>query len=112
MIAEYYAASSAADEAMYFRTLLQELGYADVPTPLMCDNRSAVTILGTPVVNDKSRYASINAHYVRERVALEELKIVSVSTDVMLADCMTKALTPDKHAIACKMLGVGNGGVA
>jgi hypothetical protein len=112
MIAEYYAASSAADEAMYFRTLLQELGYADVPTPLMCDNRSAVTILGTPVVNDKSRYAAINAHYVRERVALEELKIVSVSTDVMLADCMTKALTPDKHANACKMLGVGNGGVA
>jgi hypothetical protein len=109
MIAEYYAASSAADEAVYFRTLLQELGYPDVPTPLMCDNRSAVNILGTPVVNDKSRYAAINAHYVRERVTLEEVKIVSVSTDEMLADCMTKALTPDKHMAACKLLAVVKG---
>jgi hypothetical protein len=58
----------------------------------MYDNESAVTALGTPVVNDKSRYAAINAHHVHERVALEEFKIVSVSTDVMLADCMTKAL--------------------
>jgi transposase InsO family protein len=109
MIAEYYAASSAADEAVYFRTLLHELGYADVPTPLMCDNQSAVNILGTPVVNDKSRYAAINAHFVRERAALEEIKIVYVPTGEMLADCMTKALTPDKHVTACKLLGVAKG---
>jgi hypothetical protein len=106
MIAEYYAASGAADEAVYFRTLIQELGYPDVPAPLMCDNESAINILGTPVINDKSRYAATSAHYVRERVALEEIKIVYVPTDEMLADCMTKALTPDKHAAACKLLGV------
>jgi hypothetical protein len=109
MIAEYYAASSAADEAVYFRTLLQELSYPDDPTPLMCDNRSAVHILGTPVVNDKSRYAAINAHYVRERVTLEEIKIVPVPTHEMLADCMTKALTPDKHLASCKLLAVAKG---
>jgi hypothetical protein len=58
----------------------------------MCDNGSAVTALGTPFVNDMSRYAAINAHHVREQVGLEEFKIISVSADVMLADCMTKAL--------------------
>jgi hypothetical protein len=46
---------------------------------------------------------------VRERVTLEEVKIVSVSTDEMLADCMTKALTPDKHMAACKLLAVVKG---
>jgi hypothetical protein len=75
----------------------------------MCDNQRAVNILGTPVVNDKSRYAAINAHFVRERAALEEIKIVYVPTDEMLADCMTKALTPDKHVTACKLLGVAKG---
>jgi Reverse transcriptase (RNA-dependent DNA polymerase) len=109
MIAEYYAASSAADEAVYFRYLLAEMGYNLGPTPLMCDNESACSILEKPVVNDRSRYAAINAHYVRERVGLGEIKIVPVSTDVMLADCMTKALTPDKHAAACKLLAVAKG---
>jgi hypothetical protein len=109
MIAEYYAASGAADEAVYFRTLLHEIGYQDVPTPLMCDNDSSIHIMGTPVVNDKSRYAAVNAHYVRERVANQEIEICYVPTDEMLADCMTKALTPDKHIAACKMLAVAKG---
>jgi hypothetical protein len=112
MIAEYYAASSAADECVYFRQLLSELGYELGPTPLMCDNESACSILEKPVINDRSRYAAVNAHYVRERVSLQEIKIVSARTDEMLADCMTKALTPDKHLAACKMLGVAEGGVA
>jgi hypothetical protein len=75
----------------------------------MCDNESACSILEKPVGNDRSRYAAVNAHYVRERVKLQEIKIVPVSTDVMLADCMTKALTPEKHSVACKMLAVAKG---
>jgi hypothetical protein len=62
MIAEHYVASSAADETVYFRIFLQELGYPDVPTPLICDNRSAGNTLGTPVVNDKSRQVEIRCY--------------------------------------------------
>jgi hypothetical protein len=108
MIAEYYAASIAADECVYFRQMLFELGYNLGPTPLMCDNESACNILEKPVINDRSRYAAVNAHYVRERVSLQEIKIVSARTDEMIADCMTKALTPDKHLAACKMLGLAD----
>jgi hypothetical protein len=111
MIAEYYAASAAADGIVYFRQLLHELGYSLGPTPLMCDNESACSILDKPVVNDRSRYAAVNAHYVRERVYLGEVKIVSARTAEMRADCMTKALTPEKHLAACKQLGVAQGGV-
>jgi hypothetical protein len=77
--------------------------------PLIRDNRSANNILGTPVVTDKSRYAAINAHYVRERVTLDEINIVPVTADEMLADCTTKALSPDKHFAACKLLAVARG---
>jgi hypothetical protein len=62
----------------------------------------AVTILGKPVVNDTSCYAAIQALYVRECVAPEDLKIVSVSIDVMFADCMTKALTPDNMRLLAR----------
>jgi hypothetical protein len=36
-------------------------------------------------------------------------QIVPVSTDLMLANCMTKALTPDQHASACRLLTVAKG---
>jgi hypothetical protein len=108
-IAVYYAASAAADEIVYFRQLLCELGYNLGSTPLMCDNESACSILEKPVVNDRSRYAAVNAHYVRERVNLGEVKIVSARTADMLADCLTKALCPDKQSKACTMLKLVNG---
>jgi hypothetical protein len=62
----------------------------------------AVTILGKPVVYDTSRYAAIDAPYVRECVAPEDLKMVTVSVDVMFADCMTKALTPDNMRLLAR----------
>jgi hypothetical protein len=64
--------------------------YSLDPTPVMCDNESACSILDKPVANDRSRYAAVNAHYVRERVYLGEVQIVSARTAEMLADCMTK----------------------
>jgi hypothetical protein len=65
MIAEYYAASTAADECVYFANLLKGLGYDLGAVPLMCDNESAVRIMRNPVANDRSKYADLHAHYVR-----------------------------------------------
>jgi Reverse transcriptase (RNA-dependent DNA polymerase) len=107
MIAEYYAASTAADECIYFANLLQEMGYGLGRTPLMQDNESAATIERNPVVNDKSKYAELHAHYVRELVERGEIEVMIVPTEEMIADCMTKALTPQKHAVACGQLKVG-----
>jgi hypothetical protein len=107
MIAEYYAASSAADECVYFANLLTELGYELGPSPLLCDNESAQRILKNPVVNDKSKYAELHAHFVRERIERGELTVMGVATDDMIADCMTKALSPQKHSVACAQLGLG-----
>lgn len=106
MIAEYYAASSAADECSYFSHLVRELGYKLCPVPWMCDSVSASVIIRNPVVNDKSKYAEVHAHYVRERVERGEIVVREVSTDMMVADCMTKALSPQKHSQACELLRV------
>jgi hypothetical protein len=44
--AEYIAASTAADEATYFRQLLENFGYQDVtPVPLSVDNESSVCVI-------------------------------------------------------------------
>jgi hypothetical protein len=104
MIAEYYAASSAADESVYFRNLLRELGYNLGPIPLCRDDRSASAIIEEPIVCDKSKYAEIHAHYVRERVARGEIVVEKVRTEDQLADALTKALIPVLHKKACVQL--------
>ena len=108
MVAEYYAASSAADECVYFSHLVRELGYDLGPIPLMCtyDIVSAAAIVENPVVNDRSKYAEVHAHFVRERVERGEIVVRDVSTDDMVADCMTKSLSPQQHMLACAMLRV------
>jgi hypothetical protein len=106
MVAEYYAASSAADECIYFSHLVRELGYSTGPIPLMCDSVSAAAIVKNPVINDRSKYAEVHAHIVRERVERGEIVVKEVSTDEMIADCMTKSLSPQKHLKACELLRV------
>ena len=63
---------------------------------------SAFAILGKPVTNDRPRCAAVNAPYDDEYTP--KLQILSTRTDEMLADCMTKALTPHKHLAACMLL--------
>jgi hypothetical protein len=58
------------------------------------------------VVNDRSKYAEVHAHFVRERVERGEIEVKEASADEMIADCMTKSLCPQKHMKACEMLGV------
>jgi hypothetical protein len=74
---------------------------------LLCDNESAERILKNPVVDDRSKYAELHAHFVRELVEREELVVIGVDTEEMVADCMTKALSPGKHGVACGQLKVG-----
>jgi hypothetical protein len=85
---------------------LSELGYDLGPIPLMCDSVSASAISRNPVVNDRSKYAEVHAHFVRERVERGEIEVKEAPTDEMIADCMTKSLCPQKHMKACEMLGV------
>jgi hypothetical protein len=90
----------------FFRNLLRELGYELGPTPLCCDNQSASDTIEKAIVCDKSKYAEIHAHYVRERVAKGEIEVEQVRTENQLADVFTKALVPVLHKKACVELGL------
>jgi hypothetical protein len=75
MIAEYYAASSAADECVCFSHLVRDLGYDLGPFALICDSVSASAIIRNPVFNDRSKYAELHAHFVREGVERGEIEV-------------------------------------
>lgn len=90
---EYRVVANAVAEASWLRQLLQELH-----TPLRratlvyCDNISAVYMSSNPVQHQQTKYIEIDLHFVRERVALGDLRVLHVPTTSQYADIFTKGL--------------------
>jgi hypothetical protein len=76
------------------------------PLKLFCDNNSAVLYANNNRSSSKSKYIDIKFLVVKERVQNGELKIEHVGTDSMLADPLTKGLTPAKFVEHVAHMGV------
>jgi len=105
--AEYMAEAAAAKEAIWLRTLLSDLGVA-VPTTIkiMADNQSAIKVANNPVTSARSKHIDVVYHFVRERVAREEIEFEYVPTNKMVADALTKAVPEDKMVFCRDSMGV------
>jgi hypothetical protein len=106
--AEYRAVANAVAKCIWLRQLLGEL-YVDVPSATIayCDNVSAVYMSKNPVHHRRTKHIELDIHFVRERVALGELRVVHVPTDQQFADVMTKGLPTATFAAFRSSLTVG-----
>jgi hypothetical protein len=91
--AEYRAVANGVTEASWLRQLL-----ADLHTPLSrstlvyCDNVSAVYLSTNPVQHQRTKHVEIDLHFVRDRVAIGEVRVLHVPTTSQFADIFTKGL--------------------
>ena len=93
--AEIMAASQAAQEVIYIRRLLTELGFEPSgPTPTSCDNKGARDTAYNPVNHDKMKHVDSRELYVRECIERGEIVVPYVRTADNLADFFTKSLPP------------------
>jgi hypothetical protein len=53
---------------------------------------SAVYLSHDPVYHRRTKYVEIDIHFIRELVALGELRVIHVPTDLQYADIMTMGL--------------------
>jgi histone deacetylase 1/2 len=92
--AEYRGVANAAAECCWLRNLLQEL-HIDVnkASIIFCDNVSAVYLSDNPVHHKRTKHVELDIHFVRERTALGQLRVLHVPTRYQYADIMTKGLT-------------------
>ena len=105
--AEYMASSDAAQEATWIRYLLPELGeQLDGPTMIQGDNQGAIVLAKNPVDHRRTRYINVSYHFVRELIANGTLTYSYVPTKDVVADGLTKALTPAKFNDFIAMLGL------
>eukprot|EP00965_Chrysotila_dentata_P051890 1722479-Pleurochrysis_carterae.AAC.1 len=93
--AEIIAASEATKEAVYLRTLLDDLGiHYDEPTPLALDNKSAIDLAYNPEHHQRSKHIDRRHFFVRERVEAHDITVPFVQSADNLADFFTKPLPP------------------
>jgi len=91
--AEYRAVANGVAEASWLRQLLQEL-HAPLrrATLVYCDNISAVYMSSNPVQHQHTKHIEIDLHFVRERVAVGDVRVLHVPTSSQYTDIFTKGL--------------------
>jgi histone deacetylase 1/2 len=91
--AEYKALANATAELIWVEALLAELGVKLREKPsLWCDNLGATYLSANPVFHARTKHIEIDFHFVRERVARQQLAIRFISSKDQVADGFTKAL--------------------
>jgi len=91
--AEYRAVANGVAEASWLRQLLLELHQPLRRSTLVyCDNVSAVYLSTNPVQHQRTKHVEIDLHFVRERVAVGDVRVLHVPTTSQFADIFTKGL--------------------
>jgi hypothetical protein len=91
--AEYMAMTDAANQAAWYKSFLEELGYTvDEPIPLHGDNKGAIDLALNPVTGRRSKHIEIKHHVIREYVERSTIALIRTPTAEMLADGFTKPL--------------------
>ena len=105
--AEFMAATSAACQAIWLRSLYGEIVGEEMQRILIrVDNKSAIALMKNPVFHGRSKHIDTKYHFIRECVEEEKVEIEHVSGEKQKADILTKALARVKFIEMRELLGV------
>jgi hypothetical protein len=104
--AEYMAAAGAIKEGLWLRKLLPELGVSTQKVHICFDNQGAISLLGNAITSSRSKHIDVLHHFARDRVARGEVEISYISTDVMVADSLTKPVPVSKFEFCRRGMGL------
>ena len=91
--AEYRGVANVVSESCWLRNLLLELHFPlSQATLVYCDNVSAIYLSGNPVQHQRTKHIEMDIHFVREKVARGQARILHVPSRHQIADIFTKGL--------------------
>jgi len=91
--AEYRGVANVVAESCWIRNLLLELHCLVITTTLVyCDNVSVVYLSGNPVQHQRTKHIEIDIHFVREKVAHGQVRVLHVPSRYQITDIFTKGL--------------------
>jgi len=90
--AEVVAASEATREAVWLKRLLSDIiGFKETPV-IQIDNEAAIRLAQNPEYHRRTKHIQTRHFFVREKVLEGEIKVQSVTSELQVADALTKAL--------------------
>ncbi|XP_020689440.1 uncharacterized protein LOC110104604 [Dendrobium catenatum] len=93
--AEYRSLSAATSDVIWLRRLASELHLPQQqPTPIYCDNQSAIAIAKNPVFHARTKHIEIDYHFIREHLSNTNIQIHHISSKDQVADILTKPFAP------------------
>jgi ATP sulfurylase len=105
--AEYVASTEAAQEAIWMKEFISELGVIPStlgPMVIYCDNNGAIANTKDSRSHKNSKH--IKRWFIRKHVKDGDMKICKVHTDLNVVDPLTKALPKAKHDQHQNSMGV------
>ena len=98
--AEYIAASEAANEGVWMREFISDLGVihsASGPMKIFCDNTGAIALAKESRFHKRTEHIKRCFNSIREQVKDGDIEICKIHTDLNVADPLTKPLSQAKH---------------
>ena len=90
---EYYAAVSAANEALWIKQLLEDLGIKQESIILYEDNEACIALTKNPQDHKRTKHIQVKYHVIRQYVQEGLIKLVYCPTKNQLADIFTKGVS-------------------
>ncbi|KAI3755837.1 hypothetical protein L1987_55646 [Smallanthus sonchifolius] len=105
--AEYRAMEVTTCEIVRLRWLLVHMGVVvSSPTPLHCDNQSAMQIAKNFVFHERTKHIEIDCHFTRHHLQLGTISLPFVPSALQIADVFTKAQSASRFRFLCDKLSM------
>ena len=105
--AEYIALSACAQEILYLRHLLAEMGFTQMgATVIYEDNQSTIKLVKNPEGHGRTKHIDVRHFFVQEAHARGEILLEYCPTSNQIADIFTKALARPQFQKLRHALGV------
>ncbi|KAL3741695.1 hypothetical protein ACJRO7_017203 [Eucalyptus globulus] len=110
MEAEFVSCFEATSHGVWLKSFIAGLRIIDSisrPLRIYCDNSAAVFMAKNAKSGSRSKHIDIKYLAIRERVKENKVVIEHVSTELMIADPLTKGMPPIKYKDHVTSMGIG-----
>jgi hypothetical protein len=104
--AEFISSTMAANEVIWLKGLLNELGFPQGTIQMYTDNQGSLKLMKNPVGHTRMKQIEIVAFDLRDLVEKKVFTFSYCPTDLQIADCLTKAVPGPKQMVANQLLGL------
>jgi hypothetical protein len=106
--AEYVAATGASQEALWFKSMLSEIGIDQPTVTIHEDNESCIKLANNPQEFKRTRHIQVKYHFIRSLVREGKIKLEFCPTKDQLADIFTKGVNGPRLKEISSRLGQSN----